>query len=36
MYAFLFRHVSLRPIPAFVTASLYVLAIEIVLSSIKF
>lgn len=33
MYAFLFRHVSLRPIPAFVTAALYVLVIEIVLSS---
>jgi hypothetical protein len=36
MYAFLLRHVSLRPIPAFVTASLYVLAIEVVLSAIKF
>lgn len=36
MYAFLLRHVSLRPIPAFVTAALYVLAIEVVLSSIKF
>ncbi|WP_363350739.1 hypothetical protein [Methylocystis echinoides] len=36
MYAFLLRHVSLRPIPAFVTASLYVLAIEIVLSAVKF
>lgn len=36
MYAFLFRHVSLRPIPAFVTASLYVIAIEVVLSAIKF
>ncbi len=36
MYAFLFRHVDLRPIPAFVTASLYVLVIEIVLSSVSF
>lgn len=36
MYAFLLRHVSLRPIPAFVTATLYVLAIEVVLSSINF
>lgn len=36
MYAFLLRHVSLRPIPAFVTAALYVLAIEVVLSSISF
>jgi hypothetical protein len=36
MYAFLLRHVSLRPIPAFVTATLYVLVIEIVLSAIKF
>jgi hypothetical protein len=36
MYAFLLRHVALRPIPAFVTAALYVLAIEVVLSSIKF
>ncbi|MGJ0393234.1 MAG: hypothetical protein ACR650_10895 [Methylocystis sp.] len=36
MYAFLFRHVNLRPIPAFVTATLYVLAIEIVLSAVNF
>ncbi len=36
MYAFLLRHVSLRPIPAFVTAALYVLAIEIVLSAVNF
>ncbi|PPD45007.1 MAG: hypothetical protein CTY15_05670 [Methylocystis sp.] len=36
MYAFLLRHVSLRPIPAFVTAALYVLVIEVVLSSLKF
>ncbi len=36
MYAFLLRHVALRPIPAFVTAALYVLAIEIVLSAVKF
>jgi hypothetical protein len=36
MYAFLLRHVSLRPVPAFVTAALYVLAIEVVLSAIKF
>ncbi len=36
MYAFLLRHVSLRPIPAFVTSALYVLAIEVVLSAIKF
>jgi hypothetical protein len=36
IYAFIFRHVSLRPIPAFVTAALYVLAIEIVLSSVNF
>jgi Ca2+/Na+ antiporter len=34
MYAFLFRHVSLRPVPAFVTASLYVLVIEVILSPI--
>ncbi|MEK4032994.1 hypothetical protein WOC76_19260 [Methylocystis sp. IM3] len=36
MYAFLLRHVSLRPIPAFVTAALYVIAIEVVLAAIKF
>lgn len=36
MYAFLLRHVSLRPLPAFVTAALYVLAIEVILSAIKF
>jgi hypothetical protein len=36
MYAFLLRHVSLRPVPAFVTAALYVLAIEVVLSALKF
>jgi hypothetical protein len=36
MYAFLLRHVALRPIPAFVTAAIYVLVIEIVLSSVKF
>jgi len=36
MYAFLLRHVSLRPIPAFVVAALYVLFIEVVLSTIKF
>lgn len=36
MYAFLLRHVALRPIPAFVTSALYVMAIEVVLSSIKF
>jgi hypothetical protein len=36
MYAFLLRHVSLRPIPAFATAAFYVLAIEVVLSAIKF
>jgi hypothetical protein len=36
MYAFLLRHVSLRPIPAFVTSALYILAIEVVLSAIKF
>jgi hypothetical protein len=36
MYAFLLRHVSLRPIPAFATATLYVLMIEVVLSAIKF
>jgi len=36
MYAFLFRHVALRPIPAFVAATLYVLVIEIVLAAIKF
>jgi hypothetical protein len=36
MYAFLLRHVSLRPIPAFVTSALYVLAIEVVLSALKF
>lgn len=36
MYAFLLRHVSLRPIPAFVTATLYVLMIEVVLAAIKF
>ena len=35
MYAFLFRHVSLRPIPAFVTAALYVLVIQVILSSIS-
>ncbi len=36
MYAFLLRHVALRPIPAFVAASIYVLVIEVVLSSVKF
>jgi hypothetical protein len=36
MYAFLLRHVSLRPIPAFAMAALYVLMIEVVLSSINF
>lgn len=36
MYAFLLRHVSLRPIPAFVTAAFYVLAIEVVLAAVKF
>lgn len=36
MYAFLLRHVSLRPIPAFVTSALYVLVIEVVLSALKF
>jgi hypothetical protein len=36
MYAFLLRHVSLRPIPAFVTAALYAIAIEVVLASVKF
>ena len=36
MYAFLLRHVSLRPIPAFVIAALYVLVIEVILSALKF
>ena len=35
MYAFLFRHVSLRPIPAFVTGALYVLVIQVILSTIS-
>jgi hypothetical protein len=34
MYAFLFRHVSLRPIPAFAAGALYVLFVEIILSAI--
>ncbi len=34
MYAFLFRHVSLRPIPAFVVAALLVLVVEVILSPI--
>lgn len=34
MYAFLLRHVSLRPVPAFVTAALYVLVVEVILSSV--
>ncbi|MGD9543705.1 MAG: hypothetical protein AB7F41_12775 [Methylocystis sp.] len=34
MYAFLFRHVSMRPVPAFVTSSLFVLVIEVFLSPI--
>ncbi|TLG76957.1 hypothetical protein [Methylocystis sp. B8] len=34
MYAFLFRHVSLRPVPAFVAASFYVIVIEVILSPI--
>ncbi|MFO1124981.1 MAG: hypothetical protein U1E25_06665 [Methylocystis sp.] len=34
MYAFLFRHVSLRPVPAFVTAALFVLVIEVILSPV--
>lgn len=34
MYAFLFRHVSLRPLPAFTAAALFVLVIEIILSPI--
>lgn len=36
MYAFLLRHVALRPIPAFVAASLYALTIEVVLSAVNF
>jgi hypothetical protein len=36
IYAFIFRHVSMRNIPAFVTGALYVLAIEIVLSAVNF
>jgi hypothetical protein len=36
MYAFLLRHVALRPIPAFVTAAAYVLMLEVVLAAIKF
>jgi hypothetical protein len=34
MYAFLFRHVSLRPVPAFVTAALIVLVVEVILPPI--
>lgn len=34
MYAFLLRHVSLRPVPAFVTAALFVLVVEVILSSV--
>lgn len=34
MYAFLFRHVSLRPVPAFFTAALYVLFVNAILSPI--
>ncbi len=34
MYAFLFRHVSLRPVPAFVIAALFVLVVEVILSPI--
>lgn len=34
MYAFLFRHVSLRSIPAFCTAAFYVLAIQVFLSAV--
>ncbi len=33
MYAFLFRHVSLRPVPAFFTAALLVLFIQAILSA---
>lgn len=32
IYAFYYRHVALRPIPAFVTAAFYVLTIQILLS----
>ena len=34
MYAFLFRHVSMRSIPAFCTAAFYVLAIQVFLSAV--
>lgn len=34
IYAFYYRHVALRPIPAFVTAAFYVLVVQIVLSVI--
>ncbi|HEY8124507.1 MAG TPA: hypothetical protein VIF88_03695 [Methylocystis sp.] len=34
MYAFVFRHVSLRPAPAFLAAALFVIVIEVILSPI--
>jgi hypothetical protein len=34
MYAFLFRHVSMRSLPAFCTAAFYVLAIDVFLSAV--
>jgi len=35
MYAFVFRHVSLRPAPAFFAAALFVIVIEVILSPIS-
>lgn len=34
LYAFLYRHMDLRPVPAFVVAALYVLVVEVILSAI--
>jgi hypothetical protein len=34
IYAFFYRHVDLRPVPAFFVAALYVLIIEVILSAV--
>ncbi len=36
IYAFFYRHVSLRPIPAFFTATFYVLIVEIIMAAVQF
>lgn len=34
MYAFLFRHTSMRPVPAFFAGALYVLVVEVIFSAV--